>query len=166
LSGSYEKGILTHSKGRLLAYLVWFGKIRCTPSISADVMKIIGYKSPGHWNMDINDLLSEGYIILDKKEGCFKPSEKAKNLLEPLVNLKRVAALNTVASVVILIVGFLIYMLIGQPLFFIWNLLIALYLTVTNFHSVRPFFMLFRKIRRAPLSENTETENQPPTQHI
>jgi len=147
LPGGYEKGVLTHGKGRLLAYLIWFGKIRCIPSVSADVMKSIGYKSPGHWNSDINDLLNEGYIILDREKGCYRPSEKAKNFLEPLVNLKYIAVLNIIASVVILIVGFLVYALAGWPLFFIWNLLISLYLVVVNFHGVRPFHLLFKKVQ-------------------
>lgn len=55
--GFYEKGVLTHSKGRLLAHLVWHGKIRCVPSISAELMKSLGYKSPGHWSRDIQDLI-------------------------------------------------------------------------------------------------------------
>lgn len=137
---------MTHSKGRLLAYLVWFGKIRCVPSVPADIMRAIGYKSPGHWSLDIKDLMSGGYIILE--EGRYKPTDKAKSLLEPLVNLKKIALLNLVASGVILFVGFFTGMLGGQPLFFIWNFLIAVYLALANIHGVTPFYLLFKKAPR------------------
>ena len=119
LRKGYEKGVLTHSKGRLLAYLVWFGRIRCVPSVSADVMRIIGYKSAGHWSLDVEELMDDGYIVFDKLGGCYKPTGKARSLLQPLVNLKRVAMLNTLASVVILLVGFIVYILSGQLLFYL-----------------------------------------------
>lgn len=142
----YEKGVLTHSKGRLLAYIVWFGKIRCTPSASASVIQTIGYKSPGHWSMDIEDLIDEGYITIE--QGYYKPTGKARNLLEPLLNLKKIALINLVASGIILLVGFLIYVFGGQPLLFVWNLLISVYLAAANMHGVRPFYLLFKKVSK------------------
>lgn len=142
----YEKGILTHSKGRLLAYLVWFGEIKCVPSVPVEVMRAIGYRSPGHWSYDIEELVSDGYIAIEG--GCYRPTDKARSLLEPLVSLKRIALLNLVASAMILLVGFLIYVLDGHPILFLWNLLIAVYLAVANIHGVRPFYLLFRKAPR------------------
>ena len=141
----YEKGVLAHSKGRLLAYLVWFGKIKCDPSVSADVMRSIGYRSPGHWSVDLNDLIGDGYIVHDRKGGYYRPTEKARKLLEPILNLKKAAMLNIAASVIILTVGFLVYVLSGFSLFFIWNLLISLYLFTVNFHAVHPFRLIFKK---------------------
>lgn len=144
--GRKEKGVLTHSKGRLLAYLVWFGKIKCKPSVRGDVMRwSIGYKSPGHWSGDLSDLIDEGYIVLDKRDGYYRPTEKAKKLLEPILNLKRAAVLNIVASVVILLVGFMVYVLSGFILFFAWNLLVSLYLCIINYHALHPFHLLFKK---------------------
>lgn len=146
LDEKYEKGVLTYSKGRLLAYLAWFGKIRCLPSVPSDVIRLIGYKSYGHWHSDIRGLIFDNYIIIDKN--YYRLSNKAKDLLKPLLNLKRIAIYNIVASVIILVTGFLIYALTGLFLLFLWNLLIALYLLVVNFHAVRPFHLLFKKFPR------------------
>gem|GEM_PF-4083117 len=139
----YEKGILTHSKGRLLAYLVWFGKIKCTPSVPASVIRTIGYKSRGHWSLDIEGLINDGYITVEG--GYYKPTGKTRNLLQPLINLKKVALLNLLASGIILLESFLIYEFGGQPLLFIWTLLIAVYLAVANMHVVRHLICYSRK---------------------
>ncbi|MEM3145835.1 MAG: hypothetical protein QW332_07660 [Thermoproteota archaeon] len=141
----YEKGILTHSKGRLLAYLVWFGKIRCDPSVPASVMRAIGYKSPGHWGADVEDLINEGYITI--KQGCYKPTDKTRNLLEPLINLKKIALLNLIASGVIFLVGFA-FSLSGQPLHSIWNILIGCYIAIANLIAIKPFYLIFKKSKR------------------
>lgn len=154
MNEEYEKGILTHGKGRLLAYLAWFGKIRYSPSVPSGIIKLIGYKSYGHWHSDIRDLVSDNYIIIDKH--YYRLSDKAKDLLKPLLNLKRIAVYNMVASVIILVNGFLIYILTGHFLLFLWNLLIALYLLVINFHAVRPFHLLFKKF---PRKRHNSSEN-------
>ncbi|MDW8022781.1 MAG: hypothetical protein RMJ15_03445 [Nitrososphaerota archaeon] len=139
----YDKGVLTYGKGRLLAYLVWYGKIRCVPSVPASVMRAIGYKSPGHWSKDVEDLMSEGFITAEK--GYYKPTDKARRLLEPLIGLKRLALLNLVAAGVIFFVGFIIYELCGQAPLYIWNALIAAYLAIAHIHCVMPLHLLFRK---------------------
>jgi len=139
----YEKGVLTHSKGRLLAYLVWFGRIRCEPSVPAEVMRAIGYKSPGHWSHDIEELVNDGYITI--KDGFYRPTDKAKNLLEPITSLKKIALYNLAISAVILLVGFISYEFGGPPLPYVLNLFIAVYLAFASMYSVRPFRLLFKK---------------------
>lgn len=146
MSRGYEKGVLTHSKGRLLAHLVWFGKIKCVPSVPADVMRIIGYKSPGHWSHDVEELVSDGYITVEG--GYYKPTAKAMNLLKPIADLKKTALLNIVASGMILLVGVSFYLGGGQTPHFVWNVLIAAYLAIVNLIAVRPFYLLFKKVPR------------------
>lgn len=87
-------------------------------------------------------------MIFDGKEGSYKPTDKAEEMLKPLVDLKRMIVLNTIAAVIILLVGFAL-MLGGHPLLFIFNLFISLYLYVVNFHSVRPFSLLFKKFKKS-----------------
>lgn len=146
MNKKYEKGVLTHSKGRLLAYLAWFGKIRHSPSVPSDVIKFIGYKSYGHWSSDISDLVSENYVIVEKD--YYRLSDKAKDLLGPLLNLKIIIAYNKVASVIILITSFTIYILTEHFLLFLWILFISLYLLIINFYVVDPFRLLFKKLPR------------------
>jgi len=144
----YEKGLLTHSKGRLLAYLVWHGKIKCDPSVPADVMRSIGYKSRGHLKTDIDELIRDGYVVHDKKGGCYRPTKKAKKLLEPILSLRRVAELNIAASALLIIFGLLLYVGSGFNLFFILNFLIGVYLFAVNLYAIDPFRLLFKKLPR------------------
>ncbi|MEM1717367.1 MAG: HAD-IC family P-type ATPase [Candidatus Bathyarchaeia archaeon] len=82
----YEKGVLTHSKGRLLAYLVWFGRIRCEPSVPAEVMRAIGYKSPGHW--------SHGFGVLTGAEMDHISDEELDAVIEKTSVFARVSPVH------------------------------------------------------------------------
>jgi hypothetical protein len=145
LNSEYEKGALTHSKGRLLFHLVWFGKIKYSPSLSQEVWKSLGYKSRGHLGNDIEDLKNNGYIAEDKKRGYYLPTAKAKEIYEPVLHLKRLAYHNIAAARVVFISAIALFSV--QPLIFAFLFLVGTYLVAVAVDAKYSFFRVISKKR-------------------